>query len=184
LTENAENSHDESMAWFVRLSDEHPEKLVGIALCAIGVGAFGTFVFHQLVLGILGFVMILTSTAEYWLGTHYKLDSKSVSARCGFSLFSMEWPSVKRVVVSGNLIRVSPLENLTRLEPFRGVLLRTLPEQSEHVLKFVRTHCKDNVRILGPGASGIGRGGVDRQSGEGDTPTQAGDPGDFGDRNA
>jgi len=173
--------HDETLSWYVRLSEDQPEKIVVIGLCAVLVGAFGFLVFHQPVLAVLGFATILVSTAEFWLGIQYKLDSKSASARCGLSLVSMDWADVKRVTVSGDLIRVSPLEQMTRLEPFRGVLLRALPQDREHVLEFVRAKCKQDVRILGPGTSGDGSGSVDREGREGDSATQDGDAGNIGD---
>ncbi len=168
----------ESLVWFVRLTEGHPERIVVIALCALMVGAVGFFVFHQPVLAVLGFCAIVGSTGEFWLGIHYALDSKGVSARCGFSLTSMEWDQVKRVTISGNLIRVSPLAEMTSLEPFRGVLLRTLPEERDHVLEFVRTKCKEDVRILGGGTSGSGSGSVNRESGERNQAASHGDAGD------
>jgi hypothetical protein len=149
-TEGDDVNHEiESLRWFVRLSEGHPEKVLGVALCALGAGLVGFLILRSPVLGMLGFATIAGTTSEYWLGTHYILDVNGATARCGPSVTSMEWSAVKRVIVKGSQIRLSPLPAESRMDAFRGVLLRTNPEVRENVLKTISERCKEDVRVLG-----------------------------------
>ena len=108
----------------------------------------GTFLVNVL-LGAAGFAIILASTAEYWLGTKYKLDAKGASARTGVSLTSIEWGDVKRVVTDSEGIKLTPLEKEGRMEAFRGVFLRFGREDRERILNSVRTLGGKDIATLG-----------------------------------
>jgi hypothetical protein len=112
-------------------------------------GLSGAVLLGQVLLGFLGFAMILASTAEYWLGVRYKVGPKSAERRCGLSLSAIEWVDVKRVVVEGADILLSPLDEATRMDAFRGVVLKTTPENREQVIEAVKAHIGDDVRLLG-----------------------------------
>ena len=123
----------ESFAWRVRLVDSEPKKLYGILVAAVVATVFGWVILRSPVLGLLGFAIILGSTAEFWLGSSYEIDHKGVRSRTGLSLTSIEWEQVKRIINEGNAIRVSPLEKAGSLDPFRGVLLRFAADQRSQV---------------------------------------------------
>src|SRR4051812_34716888 len=91
-------SIDDAFRWNVRPSDKEPTKKWGILLGAVAIFALGFWLFNNVLLGLLGFAIIVGSTAEFWLGTSYKVDKDSASVRCGFSYSEMRWNEVKRAV--------------------------------------------------------------------------------------
>jgi hypothetical protein len=98
-------------------------------------------------MGLLGFAMILASTADYWLGSHFMVDPKGVRARVGISLTAMEWKDVKRVTIEPHAIKLSPLESGNRMDVFRGVVLRTKPDLKVQVLDLIRTYMPASAHI-------------------------------------
>jgi len=86
--------------------------------------AIGTFLFRNVPLGIIGFAIILGSTAEFWLGTQFTVDEKGASVRTGLNLTAIEWPNVKRIVRGSDGIKLSPLDKPGTMDAFRGVYLR------------------------------------------------------------
>jgi hypothetical protein len=120
-----------------------------VLVAAVIAGLSGIVLFQQVLLGFIGFAMILASTAEYWMGARYTVDEKGASRRCGLSVSSIGWEDVKRVVVQGADVLVSPLAEGGRMDAFRGVALRTKPENKEQVLMAVRSHLGEGVGILG-----------------------------------
>jgi len=92
--------------------------------------------------------MILAATAEFWLGTVYKLDEEGASSRTGLSYGRILWKDVKRVVVTQVGIKLSPLDESTRLAPFRGVFLRFGDEDRVRIEQAVRTLGGNDVRFV------------------------------------
>lgn len=137
------------MNWTYRPADDQPAKVVPVFMFAILTFAFGLIVLHQGLLGFVGSILLLGGTADFWLSTEYRLSENVASAKCGLSFSEIEWFRVNRVIVNGRSIRLSPLKNGTRMEEFRGVLLRTLPSNHEEVLQMIQKRCQANVRILG-----------------------------------
>ena len=138
----------EALTWRSRPADEHPQKLWVIAVVAVVALFLGYALFRNVLLGLLGFAIILGSTAEFWLGSHYRLDEKGVSARVGLSTTSMAWEDVKRVLEEADGVKLSPLAEPGRLDPFRGVKLRFGTELREKVYDSIRRYCSDDVRFL------------------------------------
>ncbi len=139
----------ESLSWTVRLSDSAPHKKWVVLAAAVIAGVSGAVLLGQVLLGFLGFAMILASTAEYWLGVRYKIGEVSAERRCGLSLSAIEFVDVKRVVVEGADILLSPLNEATRMDAFRGVVLKSTPANREQVMEAVKARVGDDVRFLG-----------------------------------
>lgn len=127
-----------SFSWFIRLSDQGKAKTYAILGLALVVAGVGWVVFHSPILALFGATAILGSTAEYWLGVSYRLTETSASSKCGFSSTVIEWKNLKRIIVVGNSVRLSPLEKPSQMEVFRGVLLRTTPANHAQVLTWVQ----------------------------------------------
>lgn len=126
------------MTWTVRsASPLRVGVIFAVAFLALVIGWFG---FGRSLFGLLGFAMILGSTADAWLGTRFTLDAMGASARTGPSVTAMAWSDVQRILVNGREVRLSPLEGPSTLDAFRGVGLVTIPENHEAVLEFVRSH--------------------------------------------
>jgi hypothetical protein len=138
----------ESFQWRVRLSDSNPGKRYVLLAAVLLAFIFGTVVYGKLLLGLLGSAMILAATAEFWLGTSYKLDASGATSRTGFSLSKLAWSEVKRAVVTPVGIKLSPLDETSKLSPFRGIFLRFGREDRVRVENVVRMLGGENVRFV------------------------------------
>jgi hypothetical protein len=143
------DNEPESLAWSVRPYQQAPKKRWVILIVAFAAMAFGTCVIDKPLLGAVGFVVIIATTMDFWLGTSYKVDRQGASSRTGLSYSSIAWEDVKRVVVGPNGVKVSPLEDgSSRMDEFRGVLLKTNPENREQVVEAVRKLGGSHVRFM------------------------------------
>lgn len=132
------------MTWTVRLADGAPARRMVILAVALAAGGIGWFGFGP-IFGVLGTAMVLGATAEYWMGSRFTLDSKGASARTGPSVTAMEWGEVKRVLVKGREVRLSPLAAPSGLDAFRGVGLIVTSENREAALAFVRARVPEEA---------------------------------------
>jgi hypothetical protein len=135
----------ESIRWNVRLLDQRPTAVYAIVAVALIAAIVGFWLMHSPFMGCLGFAMILGSTVDYWYGARFLLDRNRAQARIGASLSSMSWDQVKRVVVSKNSVKLTPLAGASPLDPFRGVRLMTTQDNREQVLSFVRGHVPEGA---------------------------------------
>ena len=143
-----EGATGEPMRWRIRLAKGQPQKLTALILLVVAVFLFGTVVYKRPLLGMLGSVMILAATAEFWLGVAYRVDGQGASSRTGLSYTHIRWSEVKRVVVTPVGVKLSPLAESTRLAPFRGVFLRFGSEDGVRIVEAVRRLCGNDVRFL------------------------------------
>jgi hypothetical protein len=143
------DSRDESLTWTVRPSDGGSMRLAVIFGAAMLAALLGYLLFHDLLLAMIGFGIILASTAEYWMGTRFALTEAEATRRVGPSVSSISWADVKRVSIEGNRIKLSPLEQQSRLDPFRGIVLQTTGDNRSAVIQAINRHCSSDVRLLG-----------------------------------
>lgn len=137
----------EALRWSVRLSDAAPQKRWAIVATALVAGAAGWVLSHSFILPAIGVIAIFASTAEFWLPLHYVLDEKSARCRCGISVTAIEWSDVKRVLISSEFAKLSPLETDSRLSEFRGVKIR-FGDRKQEVLDWIREKLGNHVRFL------------------------------------
>jgi len=138
----------EPMRWVIRLWEDRPERRYAVLAVSLAAGSVGWFMMSSPIFAVIGIFAILGSTTEFWLPIRYVLDQKGASHRCGISVSAIEWSDVKRVIVSGNMIRLSPLEKEGRMDPFRGISLRC-GENTQDVLKFVEERIGEGCSISG-----------------------------------
>jgi len=148
----------EAFSWRVRPSDHAPGKTLGVAFAAILAFGVGTFLFKDIYLGLIGFAIIFGSTAEFWLGTAFRIDDAGATARTGLSISTIKWDDVKRVVRDARGIKLSPLEQPGKLDAFRGVYLRYGDENRDSIERAVITFGKrsDDDVVHRPDGGGDG----------------------------
>lgn len=125
-----------------------PRKAWVILATAVAVMLIGTLMFESSLLGLLGFAIIVVTTAEFWLGAKYEIDAVGARRKVGISVTEMTWESVKRIVASEEWVLLSPLEADTKLGPFRGVRLLFEAAKRDQVITALRTHGGEHVRGL------------------------------------
>jgi hypothetical protein len=95
----------------------------------------------------IGFAAVVLATADFWMPLQYRLDEKGAALKCGFSTTAIEWANVKRVILGEEGVKLSPLEEESRLSPFRGLFLR-FDGNREEVLDRIREKVGQDVRFL------------------------------------
>lgn len=113
----------EPLTWTVQRGEKENQKrwIVGTVII---VAAMLAALWLNLLAGIIAALALFASTAEIFLPQRYRLDEKGATVRLGISVTSITWDEVKRLVEEGDAVRLSPLEKESRLDAFRGVLLR------------------------------------------------------------
>ena len=143
------DENGESISWSVRPYEKAPAKRYVIFAIALVAMAFGVFIYGQPLLGVVGFAIILGSTVDFWVGSSYKVDASGATSRTGLSISSIRWEDVKRVVVGAEEVKVSPLEDGgSRMDAFRGVVLKLNTDNRAQVIDAVKRLGGENVRFL------------------------------------
>jgi hypothetical protein len=125
----------EPLVWEVRLgADQTPRRLIVVAI-ALLAGLIGIAWTHQAIIGVIGCLAILFSTSELFLPIRYRLDGTGASSNVGLSKTAIDWADVKRMTEDQKGVKLSPLAENSRLEPFRGVYLRFAGNQDEVLAK-------------------------------------------------
>jgi len=130
--------------WSVHLLRDQPSKVLWVAVATAVAGLFGALSLQQWIGAVLGCVFILMSVAEFVFPIRYRLTSSGVSCRYGVAYLAMEWREVRRVIQIPDGLRLSPFAKPTRLDGFRGLLVR-LPggarsNEGEHIRSLILAH--------------------------------------------
>lgn len=135
------------LTWTVRMWEKRPREIAIVLVGCALAGLLGVVVLQGLLGGLLGFGLVAASTTDFWLPQKFRLDATGASLRCGISVTSIEWSAVKRVYEVSGGVKLTPLEQDGRLEPFRGVLLRYAGNR-EDVLDTIGQFWSGDVRSL------------------------------------
>jgi hypothetical protein len=121
------------------LVDDYPKSLllapVSVVVCVLAGVAFGGWW-----AAALAGVFLLISMSRYVLPTYFRLDDSGVTARFLGHVSRMPWSDVQRLAVSRVGVHLSPFKQPSRLDSFRGMLLR-FAANADEVTRFA----KDNV---------------------------------------
>jgi len=124
MPESLNLKEDRKLEWTVHLAMEQPGKAAVVLAVAILAGVGTALAFSNPLLFLLGFLVIVGSTADFLLPVVQRIDEGGASRKVALSVSKIGWSDVKRVVVGEEGVKLSPLERSTRLAPFRGVYLR------------------------------------------------------------
>lgn len=138
----------DELSWSIRPGADNPSKVVVVFTVALAAGILVTAVTKAPLLGLIGTAAVLGSTAEFWFGTTFRLGKQEATRRCGLSLFSIRWEDVRLVRLQGNEIRLSPLTEEGKWSEFRGVRIRTLPQNHEQALSLIKARVGADVGFL------------------------------------
>ncbi len=133
--------------WRVWLSKKEPGKFWVVICAALFAGLAGLVLTANLILGPIGFIVIMLATADFWMPVHCRISDKEASSKVGWSTTAIEWDKVKRVLVSSIGVKLSPLESETRLSPFRGVFLR-FDGNKQDVLNAITERWEGELELL------------------------------------
>lgn len=114
----------ETLSWDINFGREQPGKRTVVLLAATVAAVGAVIFFNNLLLALFAFGAVIGLTLELFVPARYQLTASEVQARVGWSVTALEWSRVRRVIDLGDAVRLSPLAKASRLDEFRGVLLR------------------------------------------------------------
>ena len=110
--------------------------LVGLIAASSTVAVIG---FEHWLYGVFSLVVLILSLSRYFFPTYYTLDGEGiVSAHLGLSR-RRRWLEFQRVDEHRDGVFLGPFLRPSRLDSFRGILLR-FHQNREEVVYFVRRH--------------------------------------------
>jgi hypothetical protein len=114
----------EPTTWTVHLAKQRPVMAV-VILLVIFFGLFAAYAIGKnWVFVALAALLLLSSVAEFLFPVSYRLDAQGASSRHFGSWRVLPWAQVRRVYLSPNGIKLSPLPARGWAEAYRGVTLR------------------------------------------------------------
>jgi hypothetical protein len=148
----------EPLCWRVHLAGQHPEKLPGVGATLVAAFAGVWILFGNPIPAIVAVVLLLGATADFLLPISYRISDEGVSADSLTSHLRLTWPNVKRCLVSRNAVLLSPLARPSRLDSFRGVVLRYAPDgcpgDRDSLYRSILAHRPETAPPDRPGAPG------------------------------
>ncbi|MBI2503336.1 MAG: hypothetical protein HYW07_08910 [Candidatus Latescibacteria bacterium] len=129
-----------TLQWTAHPLAENPwpkSTLLGGVVAAVSAGA--AFSFEGLEYGLLSLGVLFASLSSYFCPTHYLLDEEGVQIRHLGRCRQRPWRQFCRIDRCREGIFLSPFARPSRLDPFRGCLLRA-PRDPEAVRHFAQRH--------------------------------------------
>jgi hypothetical protein len=145
--ESSAGGPDELLAeWRVHLLAEQPGRsAVLCVLCAL-VLVLVHFLFHQRVgFTILAAAILFGSLSDWFLPLKYRLTTRGASYTNLLFRKRMAWEEVRSCYVSGFGLKLSPFSRRTRLDAFRGFVLRFAGNRDE-VVRIVKERATNRQR--------------------------------------
>jgi len=129
--------------------DDYPRSLlcpaVVLAICA---GVY--YSFDSLGWALLSAGFLAISLARYFLPTLYELNADGIRVSFFFTVTSIPWSSVRRVDGHRQGLHLSPFEQPSRLDSFRGTFLR-FRGNADEVVSFVESKIGADCRVRAAG---------------------------------
>ncbi len=137
----------DSLEWSVHLARTAPHKVAVVILAIVVSAALCFYLFHNLLFAGFVAIALVGATAEFLFPIRYRVNAAGVEMRNLHQLRRMEWREVRKAYLQPDGVKLSPLALPTRLEAFRGILLRFGPGagSEEAVLAAIRKF-RDAVR--------------------------------------
>lgn len=88
----------------------------------------------------LGIVMMLSSLWEFFTPVNYTFKENEIVIQTVFSKKTYEWSRFRNFLIDKKEVLLSPFSGRSRLERFRGISIRFLPEKREEIIEYIKKH--------------------------------------------
>jgi hypothetical protein len=119
---------DPPLLWTVHLARRRPERLPTLAMVVLLGACCAWLLFRHPLPALAAMTLLLGSAIEYLLPVTYRIDNAGISARSALSCLELKWSEARRCLAEPSGLLVSPLPTASRLDRFRGILLRYAPD--------------------------------------------------------
>ena len=118
------NAHD-PVRWSVHpLRSEPWLRSLGLIVSVLGFATLFTYAFDSGAIGVLAGAVLTVTVSSYLLPTHYEVGASGIRISRVGSHKTVTWFSIERVERHPDGFFVSPYNNPSRLDSFRGSFVR------------------------------------------------------------
>lgn len=128
---------DTGLSWTSHPARHNPARGIAVLGMIVLVPAAVYLVFSDIFLLVLSFLLLALPLASYFFPTRIRMDDRGVTVRGMWGSRSRDWTSFRSFQNDKQHVRLCPLSRPSRLDNYRGVLLRFGPNPSE-ALAFIR----------------------------------------------
>ena len=125
------------LSWRVHLAKEYPGKLI----CSVLAIVLASLAAHYAIGGIASIavaIIMVASASDFLFSVKYEISKDGATCKTLLKMASISWENVKHCYIDEHGIKLSPLEQQSRLEAFRGVYLR-FQDNQEQVIDVVKS---------------------------------------------
>jgi hypothetical protein len=127
------------LEWTVHLARDRPGRAAVVVLTLLLAAGLCFTLFRSPLFALLTAAVLLGATSEFLLPIRYRLDNQGAESANLHNRRRISWRDVRKAYLLEDGIQLSPFDQPTRLEAFRGVFLRFGPGgDRETVLAAVR----------------------------------------------
>jgi hypothetical protein len=123
-----ESSSTPELSWRIHLVRSEPERLFAVVFCCIAAAAFVWALSHGILPTLIAVALLIGATQDYLFPISYRITADAVYASGPTSRFELRWEDVRRCITSPQGVLLTPLAAPSRLDNFRGVVLRFAPD--------------------------------------------------------
>jgi hypothetical protein len=115
------------LTWRVHLARRHPERLPALVAVLVIGGACVWLMFARPLPVLAALLLLLGSAADYLTPTTYRITTRGIEARSPVTHLMLTWAEARRCLPDHAGMIVTSLSIPSRLDRFRGVLMRYAP---------------------------------------------------------
>lgn len=129
------------LGWQIHpLADESWLKSALLIVLVVALSLAAGIGFEDPFYGLFSLGVLTASLSRYWLPTYYHLDEQGVwTVHLGWR-GRRRWCQFRRMEICDQGIFLSPFLRPTRLDAFRGILLRCRANDRDEIARYVRRH--------------------------------------------
>lgn len=132
------------LKWTYWMAKQAPRRLPGVVIIVAFAVVSIRILYSSLAPAVLAALLLVGSVSEYLFPTRYRLTARAVFADSLIRRHRIRWGDVRRVERIQNGLLLSPTEQPSRFDSFRGVAVRFAPRgepgDRASVIEFVRRH--------------------------------------------
>lgn len=112
------------LTWKVHLLRDNPKKLLLVIPIFMLTMIICYATFHSFFYMAVAALLFIIALNDYLFPVRYEITEHAAASFAVFAKSRIEWGSVRKYYIDDTGIKLSPFENQTRLEAYRGVYLR------------------------------------------------------------
>ncbi len=132
-------STEKTMIWKVHPVKRRPYVSILVSMFIFLVGIVINYSTQSQVFTILALIILLASLAKFYFPTSYELTETEIIIKTTTQTLKKNWSMFRSCYPDKNGILLSPFEDPSRLENFRGIYLM-FHDNRDEVINFVKTH--------------------------------------------